>query len=505
MSEELLIPDSNLPNFPATSRPKVSALQQTLEIGFRHRQLSAAALSIALLAALVAAFVLPSYESSMKVLVKHERVDPVVTADNVTQMPITQVTEQEMNSEVELLTSNDVLRKAAIDAGLVGTPSNWFEKLMSFGVSPEEREQAAVRRLAKRLDVEMVKRSNVIDVTYRSRDHELAARVMKSLAAAYLDKHLAVNRMPTGMQFFEKEVQSSQQRLAQAEAGLTHFGQIDGVSPDQARQLVVQKLNDFKVELQQTSTGMDEASQRLHELGRLLGATPERRTTAERRSDNAQLEEKMKGTLLDLELKRTGLLDKFEPTYPLVQEVEKQIAQTKAAIAAMQQSPVQEKVTDADPTHDWVRNEMAKVQADYSSLKARQKGLSGTIASYENLARDLDRKAISMAALQREAKVQEANYLLYTKKQEEARISDALDRQRVVNISLAEEPTSPVLPVHSSLFYALVVGGFFVVVGAGFVYTADRIDPSVRNALELENSIELPVLADVPRHRQLLA
>jgi len=37
--------------------------------------------------------------------------------------------------------------------------------------------------------------------------------------------------------------------------------------------------------------------------------------------------ERMKSKLLELELKRTELLTKFEPTYRPVQEVEEQIAQ----------------------------------------------------------------------------------------------------------------------------------------------------------------------------------
>ena len=49
-----------------------------------------------------------------------------------------------------------------------------------------------------------------------------------------------------------------------------------------------------------------------------------------RNSDNPQLLEQLKSTLLNLELKRTDLLTKYEPTYRLVQEVDQQIADAKS-------------------------------------------------------------------------------------------------------------------------------------------------------------------------------
>jgi polysaccharide biosynthesis protein PslE len=502
INEELIIADPEVPVL--DGRPK-GGIAHVLEVGFRHRKLSIIVLVVALTTAIVAALWLPSYQSSMKILVKHERLDPVVTPDSPTQVAVQPVTEEDVNSEVEVLTGNDVLRRTAIDAGMVGSEASSWMKFLDFGKSPEERLESAVRRLNKRLDVQYVKRSNIITATYRSRDPQLAARVMKSLAAAYLEKHLAVHRMPTGVAFFDKQVQDSQRKLQEAEASLSAFGQKDGVAPDQARQLVVQKLNDFQVELQQTRTALAEAIHRSADLSSQMTTTPQRRLTSEKRADNAELAEKLKGTLLDLELKRTTLLQKYKPDYEPVREVETQIAQTKSAIDQMQQAPVQEQVTDADPTHDWIRNELAKVQADTSSLRAREKGLLVSIATYEGMARNLDNKSLVMADLERQAKVEEQNYLLYTKKQEEARIADALDQQRVVNVSLAETPTAPVLPVHSALFYSTIVGGFILMIGAGVVYTADRIDPSVRSVWELENTLQLPVLADVPMHRELSA
>ena len=57
----------------------------------------------------------------MEILVDRERVDPAVTTEqtsNLSAQTAPPVTEEEINSEVELLQSSDVLRKVVLSNGL---------------------------------------------------------------------------------------------------------------------------------------------------------------------------------------------------------------------------------------------------------------------------------------------------------------------------------------------------------------------------------------------------
>src|SRR4051812_44870090 len=98
MNEELLIPESQSFAYPPVPSRRQDVVRQTLEVAFRHRRMVLGFLALATLAAIAAAIWLPSYQSTMKILVKHERVDPVVTPDNVMQTAVTEVTEQDINS-----------------------------------------------------------------------------------------------------------------------------------------------------------------------------------------------------------------------------------------------------------------------------------------------------------------------------------------------------------------------------------------------------------------------
>ena len=88
---------------------------------FRHKRLMIVSfLLIALASIFVALVVSNTYEAHMEVLVNRERVDPVVTTETTSQVliPASAVTEEEINSEAELLRSRDVLEKVVLENGL---------------------------------------------------------------------------------------------------------------------------------------------------------------------------------------------------------------------------------------------------------------------------------------------------------------------------------------------------------------------------------------------------
>ncbi len=95
-------------------------LRDLLVIGFRHKQAFLLCFVGILLGTLAAVLVLPAtYESTAQIVVKRERVDPVVTSEkNDPTQVLSEVTEEELNSEAQLVLSEDVLRKAVIESGL---------------------------------------------------------------------------------------------------------------------------------------------------------------------------------------------------------------------------------------------------------------------------------------------------------------------------------------------------------------------------------------------------
>src|SRR4030095_15525130 len=93
-----------------------------------------------------------------------------------------------------------------------------------------------------------------------------------------------------------------------------------------------------------------------------------------------------------------------------------------------------------------LESEASRVRVDHEAFIARAASLSRTIAAYRVRASELNAKETTQQGLIRELKTAEDNYLLYQRKQEETRISDALDQRRIANVVVAEAPIPATLP-----------------------------------------------------------
>jgi uncharacterized protein involved in exopolysaccharide biosynthesis len=490
-------------------------LRDFLTVGFRRKRLLLTSFFTIVLLAVLYPFVLPNYESETKILVKHERPpDPVgVSTDARPIFSPDNVTEEELNSEIELINSKDLLRQVVIACDLQH-PKTWMgrtlatiRRTLKAAVGITETEDDRIYKTADRLfrviNIEPVDKSNIIDITYGAADGKLSARVLKTIDDLYLAKHLAVHRPPGQLQFFDQEAAKYQKELMDAEAKLSAFDQGGAVGPEPEVQLTSQgghlaKLSDFREALAQTRASIAETEHRIHSLEQQVTTTPSRQTTALRRADNPELLQSLKATLLGLEIKRSELLAKFEPTYRPVVEVEKEIAEAQAAIAAAEANPMRDETTDVNPAQQWVLVELEKAKSELRTLEGRATAMNKIVQSYDETARKLGEQSILERDLQRAQKVSEQNYLLYVQKREEARISDALDARRILNVSIAQPPTLPLLPKHSPLLYA--VAGVFLagVVSIGLVTGVEAMDNSFRTPYEVESYLQIPVLAAVP-------
>ena len=463
---------------------------------FRHRRLVVWSFLAILLGSIIVAFALPKqYQAELKILVKRERVDPAVSSNKATVFEThSEVTEEQVQSEVELVRSRDLLESVVKECGIVPAGDSKVGQQASVDLA------RAVRDLQSTLQVEPIKKTNLISATYRSSDPVLAARVLNTMARLYLEKHLEVHRLPGAFDFFQKQTERYRDELATSKEHLVGYDRDSGVvSPELEKDITLRKQSEFEAALRETRTDIAETAERIHSLEAQMSATSPRMITLERTSDNPMLFEQLKSTLLTLELKRTELLTKFAPDYLPVREVEKQIAQTKTAIAAAEQAPVHEQTTDSDPTYAWLRAELAKNRTQLIALRARAQALAPVVETYRGKSRSLDENGSTQQDLVRAAKAAEENYLLYLQKQEEARIADALDRNRIVNVAIAEAAVVPALPAHSSAFILLLGVLLATLFSLGLAFGADYLDPSFRTPQELRNTLNIPVLAAVPR------
>jgi len=402
-----------------------------------------------------------------------------------------QITEEELNSEAELLHDEGLLKQVVTVAGLIraDTPP----------VRPEPVIEHAVRKLASRLDVETIKKSNLIQVSYKDTDPARAARVLSVLSAGYMEKHANLQRPSGEVQFFDRQTDESARRLRQSEAALVHFTRTSGVvSGAMERDIALQKLGDAGAACRQIDQEQAETERTIASLKDQVKSFPLRSVTAKHWADNPLLLEKLKTHLLELQLKRTELLSRFQPSYRLVLEVDEQIAQAKSAIAAETLAPVRDETTDKDPNYEWARMELEKAEVRMEGLRAKGRDAAAQETALRATAERLQASSIDQQDLMRTAKADEEAYLLYLRKREEARIGDALDDQKILNVTIVEPPVAPALPEHGIPYDFAIAFGLAGIFAVCVAFTAEYFDATVRTPTEAQKLLEVPVLAWLP-------
>jgi uncharacterized protein involved in exopolysaccharide biosynthesis len=478
--------------------PVSPTMRELAMVLFRQRKLFVGVAGLVLVLAVVYAFAGATYRAQVRVLVRRGRADPPMTAQPNAPPDFSrvEVTEEELNSEVELLKDDDVLRRVVEANDLAA--QDWLHWLRPHEEQAARVERAA-KKLARRLNVEPIKKTNLIAVSYDAPDPQVAAKVVQSLASIYLEKHMEVHRPGGQLHFFDQQTGESRRQLEEAKGKLVDFTKSHGVVvAAQQRDLVLQRLNEVEASYRQTQVEISETKHRVHELDAQLAKLPERTTTQVRTADNPELLRALKASLLDLELKKTQLLTKFEPKHRLVQEVEQEIVQAKAAIAAERLNPVRDETTDQDANYEWAKTELQRAQVEMKALEAREATTGVLLAGYRTQAGQLGEDAIAQDDLTSSEKAAEENYLLYVKKREEARMGDALDEGGIVNVAIAEQPVVPALPVWPAGMVVLVGLLGAAASGTGAAFAADYLDPALRTPEEVLACLEIPVLASLP-------
>jgi uncharacterized protein involved in exopolysaccharide biosynthesis len=484
---------------------QAKTLRDLLMPVFRHKRLVILTFSAVLALSMFVAWYIVSryYVSEMQIVLSQTRTDPAITsAQNAAVMSNKLITPDQIRSEIALMKGQDMLRTVAEECGLA---EKWSMSELLLPKDPARIKAARIEKasheLEKGVKAEAEKVSDVINVKYGAVGQpETSACVLQNLGKLYVEKHLELRRPGGSSTFFAEQTEKYRQQLADVEEKLANFSKNEGVAaPDVLRTDLAQQLTTAISTLQQAQEQVAADQERIRAVQTKLQTTPERVTTQQTSNAANLLLQQLEGDLLTAELKRTQLLVKYDPSFPLVKEADEEIAKTKAAIQKAQDLNYANQTTDRDPTHELLRQDLAKTQLDLASQTANAIAIQKSIQSTKAQMTNLDAKALKQAVLLREDKADETNYLLYETKREQEYTSDALDKRRIADVAIAVPAVVPALPAFNPFLVSL--GGliFAVLAGVAAGFIAEWLDPSFRTPLEVAEVLNIPVLASVPR------
>ncbi len=427
-------------------------------VGFLRRHLVTMVLTWLVVmagAAYVVFQVLPKeYQSEAKFLVRTARQELVV-GPGAAQSPSFRgdMSEEILNTEVELLRSRDILAHVvtALDLG---------RPYVESGRTPDIASELALRDLSRALVSGTIRKTNIVQVSYLSKDPEMAANVVQQVTDAYLAAHLAVHSSPGTYELFKTQAESAATELRRAEEALAAMGRSANLmNLDTQKKDALERINQITTQLDSLSAEMREQSTRAKMAEVHMGSVPKRVQTQLRNVPNQYSVERLHTLLVELNNKRTEALTKFRADDRLVVEIDQQMKDTTQALEHAQGLSANEESTDVNPAWQALESERIMARLALSGLESKTEQLRKELAEHQQTALQFTEAGPEYEALVRDVAEARSNHEMYVKKEEEARIAEVLDRQRISNVVLAQAPVVSYVPAKPNKRLGLVAGG----------------------------------------------
>jgi len=496
------------------------SLRDLLTIVFKRRRLILCFfLATVAVTTLVTFLSPPVYEATAAILVKKSSVEMPLVPTETSPLIVSQVSETDLNSEILILKSRqaieEMLHGFGVDeswrregplqrarrtvAGILGSPRlSYFDNM--------------VLELEKKIEVAPIRRSNVLQISYRHTDPEWATRVVQGLMERYITRRTQLYQSPQAVPFLGQEMQAAEARLKKAEQALEEFSRTAGVSvlagEKDSQSLAAEKeatlnrLAGFESQLGDTAVQAQQQTERVSTLEAQLAREPERLRSLGANQDPTIME--LEKALVTLQLKRDALVQDFTPENRQVRDIEDQIRATQARLKEAEQKVAGINRTELNPVHQNLRTQLLTARADLRGARAAHNALQAQVASQRRRLAELDEKGLTTDGLRREVRAAEEAYLLYRKKHEEARISAAMDQQRIVNVSIAQAAERPLRPVAPNKRLNLLLGFLLGTFGGlALAFVGEYLDHSFTTGHDLESRLGIPLLGAIPEQESL--
>jgi uncharacterized protein involved in exopolysaccharide biosynthesis len=457
----------------------------------------------------------PMYRASATLMITSDRAQMVVSPDANTRPTVERVTEQDMNSEVALIRSEALVREVLEPfyheseqekIGILGRissvltfpfriPSRLYHKL--HGVEPASRLDTWVQTtIQSSLGVSLVGKSNLIEVSYSAPDPVWAAQFVNKLVAHHLERRAKLSQQKEARRFFESQRDVLAERSREAESALSAFNRREGMESmdKEQRQNTRTRLEQLQTQLANSETELAEATARVQFLTSEIKNYPKNIATESKIAQNQQF---IKPKILELELQRSELLAKYAPGSIKVRDIDRQIAEARRLMARNPET-LAETTNAINPAYQNLEVDLAQTKAQMAAVGARVEALRSQVADHRTQVGHLDEVGSEQDRLEQAVASAKEAFITYSKKEEEARFTTALDESSFVDLAVAEPAKVPTTPEKSKQLIMLILGSTMsLVAGVALAFVRDRLDPSVKSAAEAQNVTGLPILAEV--------
>jgi capsular exopolysaccharide synthesis family protein len=484
---------SALPSFESDEAEKVPGLVEYARVIQKRR---ATILTIAFIVFSMGLFATlkekPVYRARVLVEIQKENPD-IPSLQELFQLE--SISDTYLETQYRILKSENLARRVISDLKLdqlseFNQPPHWWARRSQKATlqpaltalessSPESTiDNEVLKKFQDRLDVEPLKRSRLVEVSFESNDRNLAAQVVNTLASTYIQQNLESRWQASqkASEWLSQQLMGMKSKLEKSEDDLQQYARDNGLlfletDKGTSENIVTQRLRQLQEELTKAQADRYE-KQSLYflvqqgDFSSLPGIF------------NNKLMQDLTEKSAELQRERSRLSSIFNPDYPQVKEIQNQIDEAQSDLSSE-------------------RERAAKaITNDYRATVERENMLQQAFKDQQHDADLIAEKSVQYNILKRETDTNKQLYVGLLEKLKETGVSTSMKAANIRVIDPAyppKKPDSPRVPLNLSL--AMLLG---LSLGIGAAFLQEHLDNSFKTAGEIERFLQLPALASVP-------
>jgi capsular exopolysaccharide synthesis family protein len=342
-------------------------------------------------------------------------------------------------------------------------------------------ESSLIDAFLSRVDVEPVRDSRLVDVSFRSTDPHFAAQAANALIDEYVDQNLSVRTETSQatLEWLQTELAKQQRKVEDSERALAEYREKqNAMSLDDKQNVVISRYNRLNEDLMRARTERAQRQALYDQVSAVAGAAPEALMPVV-----AQNPQVLAATtrLADLQRQRSALLEKYGDKHPQVVANQTAIEEARAQVNTEMGKAVQS-----------IRN-------DYDTAVLQERTMARAVEVAKTDVQDLGRKSVDYHVMEREAKSNHVVYDTLLQQEKELRVSSSSRTNNVRIVDRAEVPKGPMAPTGRRTWFMSVAIG--LAVGLAAAFGLDYMNDTVKTPEDLSHRLKLPSLGIVPAVR----
>ena len=397
-----------------------------------------------------------------------------------------------LNTEAEIIRSVPLVKKTIADLNLKN----------------EEGKTISTSSFRDKLQVAEITETDIVRVAYQDHNPKLAAQVVNTLVANYLDRNIMVNRAEAvaAREFLEKQLPKTEQSLRKIEAEIRKIKEDNQITSTKGETAaIIENLKNIEQEIANAQGSIASSTSQAEYIKNKLGFSAEQALLATAISQSPKVQgtiDKLQAVESELAQERTrftednpqiiALQAKRDSLQKLLRQQAESVGGSK--IKALYQNPkfgdIQQQLAAELIQLEATKNGLAK-QVDYLIQAER---------TQRERARQLPQLEQKLRQLERELNASQSTYESLLQQRQTIQIAE---NQNIGNVRVVSYAEVPQLPLSSRSVAFLASGSLALLAAAGIIYLLEITDKSIKTTEEAKQLLGYTWLGAIPDTERL--